>query len=140
MGLEYMLEPHLLCLGFRIAWDHVLELHHPPLLAHLHPHPHLPVLQVMDVDLPNGKEMDIVMMKTTMTAVTMMVEIVAVTMSTPHIVLPDNVLILILEVMIAVKMIAKTSNPQPGVKKRRENVTSLELPKIVQKLVSAVLV
>merc|ERR1712218_399145 len=90
--LEYMLEPHLLCLGFRIAWDHVLELHHPPLLAHLHPHPHLPVLQVMDVDLPsgkvffflhqnsqfnliqiiiyNGKEMDIVMMKTTMTAVT----------------------------------------------------------------------
>merc|ERR1719278_937313 len=94
----------------------------------------------MDVDLPNGKEMATVMMKTTMTAATMMVEIVVVTMSTPHIVLPVNVLILILEVMIAVKMIAKTSNPQPGVKKGRENVTSLELPKIVQKLVSAVLV
>merc|ERR1712218_351806 len=70
--LEYMLEPHLLCLGFRIAWDHVLELHHLPLL---HLHPHLPVLQVMDVDHLNGREMATVMMKTTMTAATMMVEI-----------------------------------------------------------------
>ena len=80
------------------------------------------------------------MMKTTMTAATMMVEIVVVTMSTPHIVLPVNVLILILEVMIAVKMTVKTTDPQPGVKKRRENATSMELPKIVKKLVSAVLV
>ena len=95
---------------------------------------------LIQIIIYNGKEMDIVMMKTTMTAVTMMVEIVAVTMSTPNIVLPVNVLILILEVMIAVKMTAKTSNPQPGVKKRRENVTSLELPKNVQKLVSVVLV
>ena len=94
----------------------------------------------MDVDHLNGRETATVMMKTTMTAATMMVEIVVVTMSTPHIVLPVNVLILILEVMIVVKMTAKTSNPQPGVKKGRENVTSLELPKIVQKLVSAVLV
>ena len=80
------------------------------------------------------------MMKTTMTAATMMVEIVVVTMSTPHIVLPVNVLILILEVMIAVKMTVKTTDPQPGVKKRRANATSMELPKIVKKLVSAVLV
>merc|ERR1712038_1478421 len=87
----------------------------------------------MDVDHLNGRETATVMMKTTMTAATMMVEIVVVTMSTPNIVLPVNVLILILEVMIAVKMTAKTSNPQPGVKKGRENVTSLELPKIVQK-------
>ena len=80
------------------------------------------------------------MMKTTITAVTMMVEIVVETTSTPNTALLVNVWTPILEVMIAVKMTAKTSNPQPGVKKGRENVTSLELPKIVQKLVSAVLV
>merc|ERR1719433_1444416 len=85
----------------------------------------------MDVDHLNGRETATVMMKTTMTTVTMMVEIVAVTMSTPNIVLPVNVLILILEVMIAVKMTAKTLNPQPGVKKRRENVTKITLNKNV---------
>merc|ERR1719384_2857700 len=71
----------------------------------------------MDVDHLNGRETATVMMKTTMMAVTMMVEIVAVTMSTPHIVLPFNVLILILEMMIVAKMTAKTTNPQPGVRK-----------------------
>merc|ERR1712018_122486 len=111
--LEYMLEPQLLCLGFRVTWDHVLELHHHPLLPHLHPHPHLQVLQVMVVDFPNGKETGTVMMKTTMTVATMMVEIVAVMMSTPHFVLPVNVLILILEVMIAVKMTVKTTDLKP---------------------------
>ena len=80
------------------------------------------------------------MMKTTMTVATMMVEIVAVMMSTPHFVLPVNVLILILEVMIVVKMTVRTTDLQPGVKKRRANATSMELPKIVKKLVSAVLV
>merc|ERR1712018_97921 len=93
--LEYMLEPQLLCLGFRVTWDHVLELHHHPLLPHLHPHPHLQVLQVMVVDFPNGKETGAVMMKT------------------PHFVLPVNVLILILEVMIAVKMTVKTTDLKP---------------------------
>ena len=47
----------------------------------------------MVVDFPNGKETGTVMMKTTMTVATMMVEIVAVMMSTPHFVLPVNVLI-----------------------------------------------
>ena len=71
------------------------------------------------------------MMKTTMTVATMMVEIVAVMMSTPHFVLPVNVLILILEVMIAVKMTVKTTDPQPGVKKRRANATKMGLNKNV---------
>ena len=91
-------------------------------------HHHL-ILQ--DVNILTTFQMESVMTKTTMRLAIMTVEIVAVMMSTPNIVLPVNVLILILEVMIVVKMTVKTKNPQPGVKIGRENVTSLELPKNV---------
>merc|ERR1719151_535873 len=114
--LESTPEPHLPCPGFRIVWDHVLELPHPHLPHHLPLLPPLPVLQVTIVDLLNGKEMTTAMTKTTMTVAIMMVEIVAVTMSTPNTVLPVNVLILILEMVM---MNVKISNPQHGVKTGR---------------------
>jgi hypothetical protein len=137
--LEYMPEPHLPCPGFRIVWDHVLELPLLPLHHHLPLLPPLPVLQVMIVDLLNGKEMIIATMKTTMMVAIMMVEIVAVTMSTPNTVLPVNVLILILEMVM---MTVKIPNPQHGVKIRRvkENVPSLMLLTSVKKLASTALV
>merc|ERR1712183_522105 len=131
---EYTLESHLPCPGFRIVWDLVVVLHHPHLQHPLHLHPHLQVLQVLDVDHLNGKEMDTAMMKTTMMVAIMMVEIVAVTMSTRHIVLTVNVLILNLEMMM---MIVKTPGGHPGVKVRRikGNVPSLGLLTSVKKLV-----
>ena len=58
----------------------MVVLHHPHLQHPLHLHPHLQVLQVLDVDHLNGKEMDIAMMKTTMMVAIMMVEIVVVMM------------------------------------------------------------
>jgi hypothetical protein len=138
--LEYMPEPHLLCPGFRIVWDHVLELPHPHLPHHLPLLPPLQVLQVMIVDLLNGKEMIIATTKTTMMVAIMMVEIVAVTMSTPNTVLPVNVLILILEMVMMMNV--KIPNPQHGVKTERakESVPSLMLLTSVKKLVSTALV
>jgi hypothetical protein len=86
------------------------------------------------VELLNGKEMDTAMTKTTMMVAIMMVEIVAVTMSTRHIVLLVNVLILNLETMT---MIVKIPGGHPGVKVRRikGNVPSLLLLANVKKLV-----
>merc|ERR550539_1690647 len=113
---EYTLESPLPCPGFRIVWDLVVVLHHPP----------LQVLQALDVDLLNGKEMDTAMTKTTMTVVIMMVEIVVVMMSTPNTVLHVNVLILNLETMTMMMTIVKTPNPQHGVRTEeiRENVAN----------------
>ena len=121
--------------------DHVLELPHPHLPHHLPLLPPLQVLQVMIVDLLNGKEMTTAMMKTTMTVAIMMVEIVAVTMSTPNTVLPVNVLIMILE-MVMMMMNVKISNLQHGVKTGRvkENVPSQMLLTSVKKLASTALV
>ena len=89
-------------------------------------------LQVLDVDFLNGKETDTAMTKTTMMVAIMMVEIVAVTMSTRHIVLLVNVLILNLETMIV-----KIPGGHPGVKVRRikGNVPGLLLLANVKKLV-----
>merc|ERR1712183_786297 len=67
------------------------ELHHLHLQPHLL-HPHLlQALQVLDVDLLNGRGIITVMMKTTMQIVNMMVEIVVETMSTPNTALHVNV-------------------------------------------------
>merc|ERR1712183_1199663 len=67
------------------------ELHHLHLQPHLL-HPHLlQALQVLDVDLLNGRAIITVMMKTTMQIVNMMVEIVVETMSTPNTALHVNV-------------------------------------------------
>jgi len=134
--LEYTLESPLPCPGFRIVWDLVVVLHHPHLQHPLHLHPHLQVLQVLDVDLLNGKEMDTAMTKTTMMVAIMMVEIVAVMMSTPNTVLPVNVLILNLETMTMMMMIVKTPNPQHGVRTEeiRENVANKILLTNVKKL------
>merc|ERR1712183_813070 len=131
---EYTLESHLPCPGFRIVWDLVVVLHHPHLQHPLHLHPHLQVLQVLDVDHLNGKEMDTAMMKTTMMFAIMMVEIVAVMMSTHNTVLPVNVLILNLETMMMT--IVKTPNPQHGVRTEeiRENVANKILLTNVKKL------
>merc|ERR1712150_313659 len=91
--LESTPEPHLPCPGFRIVWDHVLELPHPHLPHHLPLLPPLPVLQVTIVDLLNGKEMT-----------------TAMTITTPNTVLPVNVLILILEMVMMMNV--KIPNPQ----------------------------
>merc|ERR1712183_1066666 len=67
------------------------ELHHLHLQPHLL-HPHLlQALQVLDVDLLNGRVIITVMMKTTMQIVNMMVEIVVEIMSTPNTALHVNV-------------------------------------------------
>ena len=71
---------------FLLSRDHVLELHH----LHLQPHL-LQALQVLDVDLLNGRVIITVMMKTTMQIVNMMVEIAVEIMSTPNTALHVNV-------------------------------------------------
>ena len=77
---------------FLLSRDHVLELHHLHLQPHLL-HPHLlQALQVLDVDLLNGRVIITVTMKTTMQIVNMMVEIVVEMMSIHSIVKLVNVL------------------------------------------------